>query len=309
MGWNYNKRAHAHNYFAPFIYHIVFRKREGFPCFGTVEGDARIPFGTPGCAFINENDFGHTISKSIIGLPKKYPIIQIYQHKVMPDHVHILLRVLDWSKYHLDFYMEELDGYIAGRFSKITGEIITRDDIFEEGYCDKPLLLARNLNTQFEYIRLNPHRLAMRIQYPGFFKRKRDLDINGKKYEAYGNLFLFRNPDKMAVKISRKYTQQQIDRLWNDWLVNAQKGSVMVSPFISKKEKSIRKELEERDSRIILITHEAFPEIYKPARHDFDLCSSGRLLIISLGLPPKTPLTREICIQMNNLAREIAESL
>ena len=77
MAARYNKRAFKHNYYAPFIYHIILSKNKAFPAFGRLIGDAKIPYGTPGCAGIEENAFGHIISKSIIGIPRKYPIIQI----------------------------------------------------------------------------------------------------------------------------------------------------------------------------------------------------------------------------------------
>ena len=81
----------------------------------------------------------------------------------------------------------------------------------------------------------------------------------------------------------------------------------MVSPFISSKEKEIRQMIEQEDGKIILITHEVFPERFKPSAHNFELCSKGRLLIITLGYPLKTNLTRKICNEMNELALEIAE--
>lgn len=69
--------------------------------------------------------------------------------------------------------------------------------------------------------------------------------------------------------------------------------------------KALRREVEAIGGDIILITHEAFPERFKPAKHDFDLCSAGRLLIVALGRPPATPLSREICLAMNALASDI----
>ena len=307
MAGRYNKRAFAHNYYAPFIYHIILSKKISFPTFGSIIGNAKIPFGEPGCAEIDENEFGHIISKSIIGLPKKYSIIQIYQYKVMPDHVHILLCVKDWSNYHLDFYIKELTEFIAKHCSKVIGHQLRDSDIFEEGYCDKPLLLGISLNGWYKYIKMNPHRLAMRIQFPDFFSRKRNLRIGNREYEAYGNLFLISNPDKTAVKISRRFSSLQKSELRTKWETDALKGVVMVSPFISNEEKQIREIIEQNRGKIILITHEAFPERFKPAAHNFELCSDGRLLIISMGYPAKTALTREICNEMNKLALEITE--
>ena len=58
----------------------------------------------------------------------------------------------------------------------------------------------------------------------------------------------------------------------------------------------------------ILITHEAFTDRFKPAAHDFELCAAGSLLIISLGLPAGTTLSRSHCLAMNALAEAIAEA-
>lgn len=302
----YHKRAHAHNYRAPFIYHIILKKEDNFKKFGSVRGDARISPGLPGCAFIEESDLGKVIAKSIIAIQRQFPILQVYQFIVMPDHVHILLRVKEWSGKHLDFYIESLVSNISDNYSHLIGTPTSTEDIFQPGYCDKPLLLKRSLNGLFRYIRENPHRLAMRQQFPHFFQRIRKLSIGEKEYEAYGNFFLFRNPDKEAVKISRKFTIEEKEQKKSVWLSAAYKGTVLVSPFISPFEKAIRIEAEVLGAKIILITHEAFTERYKPAAHDFLLCSEGRLLIISLGLPAGTPLSRDHCLQMNTLAETIA---
>ena len=225
----------------------------------------------------------------------------------MPDHVHILLRVLHRSEMHLGFYITKLKGKIREEYCQLKEREYTSDEIFKPNYCDKPLTRRRSLDGLFRYIRLNPHRLAMRRQYPEFFQCVRRLKIGEQEYEAYGNLFLFRNPDKSAVKISRSFTEEEKAKKKADWLEDVATGTVLVSSFISKEEKAIRAEAEALGALIILITHEAFPERFKPSAHDFALCSSGRLLIISLGLPAKTDLTRNICQRMNALAEEVAK--
>ncbi len=303
----YHKRAFAHNYHAPFIYHIILKKKKGFENFGVVRGNARIPYGSPGCAYIEESKIGKIIAREILKIQRIFPILQVYQFKVMPDHVHILLNVKEWSQYHLDFYIESLYDNIAEAYSKAIGRHVSSAMIFQTGYCDKPLLRKRSLDSLFRYIRENPHRLAMRRQFPQFFQHVRMLQIGDHEYEAYGNLFLFRNPDKEAVKISRSFTPKEKLQKKAEWLSEGVKGTVLVSPFISPAEKSIRSEAEAIGAKIILIIHEAFPDRYKLASHDFTLCSEGRLLIISLGLPIKTELTRSICERMNALAKAVAE--
>ncbi|MDE5870223.1 MAG: transposase [Muribaculaceae bacterium] len=269
--------------------------------------------------------------------------MKVLQFCVMPDHIHLLLQVLFHSDKHLDFYINTLKENIAAKYSYIRKNTFSRaeiasdrknfskaeitsdsknfskgeiasdgknfsgEEIFESGYCDKPLYDDRSLDGLFQYIRHNPHRLAMRKQFPQFFQRVRKLKIGDKDYEAYGNLFLFRNPDKEAVKISRSFTSEEKSEKIDRWMHAASQGTILVSPFIGREEKQIRAEAERRGVNIILIIHEAFPERYKPAAHDFNLCTQGRLLIISLGLPIGTPLSRQHCLQMNELATMIAD--
>ena len=290
----YHKRAFAHNYHAPFIYHIILKKKDGVGNFGEVKGDARIAPGQPGCAYIERSDSGQNIARAIFRIGKQFPILQIYQYMIMPDHVHLLLRVRDWSDHHLDYYID--------CFVNESGV-----ESFQPGYCDKPLLLRRSLSGLYRYIRENPHRLAMRKQFPQFFQRVRNLRIGDRDYEAYGNLFMFRNPDKEAVKINRRFSPEEKRLKRESWLSAAAKGSILVSPFISAEEKAIRAEAESIGAKIILIIHEAFTERYKPSAHDFDLCTRGRLLIISLGLPASTTLSRPLCLRMNSLAEAITK--
>lgn len=303
---SYHRRSFSHNYFAPFIYHIILNKAEDCEPFGTLTGDARIAPGNPGCASIKETELGKTISKGILHLHYEIPVIKLLQFCVMPDHVHLLIQVLCTTDKHLDFYIDALRNRIATRYSLLRGMTINDQDIFLPGYCDKPLYDKRSLDGLFRYIRENPHRLAMRRQYPQFFRRVRELKIGERGFEAYGNLFLLRNPDKAAVKISRSFSPAEKADKRAAWVSAASKGTVLVSPFISGDEKAIRAEAEQAGAAIILITGPAFVTRYKPAQHDFDLCCRGRLLIISLGLPASTPLSRALCLEMNTLASEIA---
>lgn len=233
---SYHRRAFAHNYYAPFIYHVILKKEEKCTIFGSICGDARIAPGKQGCAGIKESELGIIIAKSILHLPYQFPVIKVHQFCVMPDHVHILLQVLFKSENHLDFYIDALRIRIASKYSEKMGKNISDEAIFQPGYCDKPLYDNRSLDGLFQYIRHNPHRLAMRHQFPHFFQRVRKLKIGSKEYEA-------------------------------------------------------------------------FSELFKPSAHDFELCSQGRLLIISLGLPVATSLTREQCLKMNSLAQLLCQIL
>lgn len=306
----YTRRNRSHDYYAPATYHIILKKAPACVSFGELAGDPRRRPGQPGCARIDRSPLGKIIHKEIYDMPKYHPILQIYQYMVMPDHVHILLRVKERSEKHLGYYISNLKAAITKKWRNYNdGAPIPA--IFADNYTDREIYRDRSLDVIFRYIRENPHRLAVRKMYPDFFKRVRNLRIGGKECQAYGNLFLLRNPFKSQVVIHRSNTEQENERLFNDWIENADKEGVLVSPFISPKEKAVRKAAEERGARIILIKNEPFGEKYKPADHDFRLCEEGRLLIIA----PKEStegesgtLSRAACLAMNRLALEICNN-
>ena len=303
---SYTRRKKNHDYYGAGIYHIILKKREGAPVFSKIVGDARIAPGSPGCADAEWSLLGKIIANSLYRFHYRFRIIDIYSYCVMPDHVHILLRKSKKDEHHLGYFISHLKGLIAKEYGKKIREELSSDSIFQENYTDKIIFPWRSLDEIRTYIRENPHRLAMRQQYPEFFRRVRRLRIGERDYEAYGNLFLIRNPEKEAVKISRKFSDEERKTRREFWLEGAEDGSVLVSPFISPAEKAIRQEIEALGAPVILIVHEIFGERFKPSAHDFELCSKGRLLIISLGEPKKTELTRELCLRMNALAEEIA---
>ena len=303
---SYHRRSFKHNYYNPFIYHIILKKQKQCEHFGKIKGDARLSPGSEGCAEIEESNLGKIIAKEIIHLKFQFPIIKLHQFKVMPDHIHILLQLLWRSDHHLEFYIDQLRINIARKYSRLKGDEINEEEIFEPGFCDKPLYEDRSLSDWYVYIRENPHRLAMRKQYPQFFSRNRHLKIGAKVYESYGNLFLLRNPDKIAVKMSSRFSKEIIEEKIKNYKFLIETGTILVSPFIHPLEKAIKSYAEETERNLILIQHQEFGERFKPARHDFILCSEGHLLIISLGYPEGTILSRKICEEMNQLALQIA---
>lgn len=84
---------------------------------------------------------------------------------------------------------------------------------------------------------------------------------------------------------------------------------MLVSPFISPHEKKYRDLAIENDANIILLQNNGFPERYKPAGGNFDLCAKGKLLIIApRGYNQrKRDISRKEALFLNHLARQIAD--
>ncbi|MDE6533484.1 MAG: transposase [Muribaculaceae bacterium] len=303
----YTRRSRSHDYYAPATYHIILKKREECEPFGSVAGDPRCRPGSPGCARIDRSPLGKIIHREVYELQRRYPKLQIYQYMVMPDHVHILLRVKVRITTHPGHYIKSLKDTVNAKWCLFSGIPSDVPVVFKGNYTDRIIYNDRDLDMIFRYIRENPHRLAVRKMCPEFFRRMRRLWIEYREWEAYGNVFLLRNPFKEQVVVHRKDSEADFDCNMGACLENVEDGGVSVSPFISPREKRIRSAVEEKGGRVILITNEPFGTRYKPAEHDFRLCEEGRLLIIAPVEPFGIELDRATCLKMNGAAKAICD--
>lgn len=250
------------------------------------------------------NPIGSIIEKHIRRLPELNPSLRPLQYCVMPDHVHLLLFVTSPIDLPVGNYIGKLKNAILQEYRLLSK---TEALIFDHDFYDCILHRGRSLDTLYKYIRDNPRRLAVRHAHLEFFRCVNELKIGERTYQAYGNFQLLDNPFKEQVIVHRADTPETRRHNRELWLYTAANGGVLVSPFISPDEKVIRAEAEESGGRIILIINRPIDSRYKPIGHDFDLCESGRLLIISANLDDN--LNRSACLTMNSLAEEICKEI
>lgn len=62
---------------------------------------------------------------------------------------------------------------------------------------------------------------------------------------------------------------------------------------------------------LIVLLANGFPPLYKPAGRYFDACAAGRLLMVApfAYQRRRTPVTREQCLELNDWAKTIADTL
>lgn len=291
-----NYRAKWHDYRARCIYHLTLMKSPESPYFGKLAGDCKIPIGQLGSPYVIASPLGAAIKQTLRSLRTIHPALRLYQYALMPDHLHLLLSV--------EAELDEILGRKIAIFKQQVNSATGLTSVFEPGFNDQILKPDRNLNVIFDYIRANPYRLAVRLQNPEFFRRNVALVINGISCKAYGNTQLLNNPFIEQVVVHRADNDSTFNSNKERWLHTAANGGVLVSPFISKREKEIRDGAEELGGRFILITERPYSDREKPTGRDFELCTQGRLLIIS----PAQPLTfgRAACLRMNSLAQAIS---
>lgn len=293
-------RSINHDYRSRCIYHITLKKAPGIPPFGTLCGEV------PDVS-ITRSKLGCIIERHIRNINRLNSLIRVLQYIIMPDHIHMLIFVTSPVDLPIGNYIGKFKVMVFHEYSNITGQ---KTSVFEDDFHDCILHAGRSLDTIFKYIRSNPYRLAVRRQFPDYFKRINNLIIGNRTYQSYGNQFLIKNPFKEQVVVHHSDSLQEHALHRTRWLHIAANGGVLVSPFISQPEKKIRHEAEALKGNIILITHLPFKEFYKPDRHEFELCTEGRLLIIApVEKPANTHLSRETCINMNKLANEIVSML
>ena len=186
---------------------------------------------------------------------------------------------------------------------------MTGKGLFEPGYNDKILLHEGQLKGWMKYLDDNPRRLMVKRLNPELFTVMQDKMVAGRRCQMVGNCFLLDIPDKVAVIVHRRYSEEDLCRLRKEWLACGERGGVLVSAAISIKEKEVLREAMNRGYRIVLLRENGFPKLYKPCGESFDACSEGLLLQISpweYHMEKKT-ITREECLELNEMAEKIAE--
>ena len=186
---------------------------------------------------------------------------------------------------------------------------MTGKGLFELGYNDKLLLHEGQLKRWKKYLDDNPRRLMVKRMNPELFTVMLNKVVAGRRCQMVGNCFLLDIPDKVAVIVHRRYSEEDLCRLRKEWLACGERGGVLVSAAISLKEKEVLREAMNRGYRIVLLRENGFPRLYKPCGESFDACSEGLLLQISpweYHMEKKT-ITREECLELNEMVERIAE--
>lgn len=180
--------------------------------------------------------------------------------------------------------------------------------VFQDGYNDRIVFRRGMLDTFLNYVTDNPRRLLLRQMYPQFFRKVCRLRIGERIFDAYGNLDLLYEPMKSPLIVSSRYSKEERTNYEREWEETARCGGVLVSPFISEAEKNLRNDQIKEGASAIHIVDFPFGERYKPSGKMFDLCASGRLLLLSENCIQTTDKTmkRHRALHMNDAARWLA---
>lgn len=194
-----------------------------------------------------------------------------------------------------------------------------------------------HLQIMMNYVHENPCRLALKRLHPDSFRVTRGVTIGGTTYDAVGNLLLLYTRHSQTIHVHKELVwlaegksdsgcmaraqrdaeaagyrgdTQPLRDYMNGCVLEARKGVVSVSPFVSPHEQKIRDVLIREGHPIIYLTDNGFPEYYKPGDPWTRAVAAGQVLVLAPTIyDPQHKLLRSQCRLLNGQAEAIVASL
>lgn len=292
-GWDYRGRA---------IYHFTLPVEARFPLFGVLEGVSAEK------AFVKLNPFGRQVCRMLGGLAQFYEkkgyALKVLTQMVMPDHVHLVIQVLEplpqsigavvrgFKSACTKVYKEEYlcsgenaakvhgEGAFAGgeNAAKVHGEgenalvhfariFAGRGSIWQKDpahYHERILHAPGQLRRMIDYVKDNPRRLWLKTRNPDLFRLHRHTEVNGLSFTSMGNHFLLDWPDRQAVEVSRSAVGDKVEERLRTVLAAAHNGAVTYTAAISKGEQHIARILREQGYPLVVLLNDGFPKEGSP---------------------------------------------
>lgn len=294
------QRARWHDYRSRCIYMITLTLRKGAPHLARLVSSP-VPHS-------ESTAFGDVLDSAFSDVFCSWPLTSIIERCLMPDHAHYIIFVKERLPKPLGSYIGRVKGAATSEWRKMTN--IPDAAFFEPDYNDRIVFQVGRLQTLIDYVRDNPRRAIIKRESPELFAVNRNINIGGESFDACGNIYLLFESHYEPVAVHRAWSVDELMRATDRWRSCARDGGVLVSPFISTEEKKILNEAAELGGRAILLINSPMGERYKPNGRYFDLCSSGRLLILQpAAIAGGAKITRSEALRLNATAERLCRLL
>lgn len=300
------------------IYHVTLVVPSREPLLGKLN----IPDNDPKQAWVALSDLGTRVKTCVDDIPSHHPEVRILQLRMMPDHIHVILYVTRTMPVGIKSVVRGFWQGVkrVGRESttSINSNTIRDNErcypIFTEMPFIRPMSHKGQLKTMIRYVQMNPQRLATKRLTPDLFWVQDGIEIAGRTYKGVGCADLLQRVRYMPVHVRSTMVEEakhgddkRLRDYMNGCVLAARKGAVMVSPFISEQEKAVMEVLLKEGLPFIYIADNGFRDYYKPQDSLFDAVARKQVLILSPWEydPKMTRVSRDRCVQMNQMAEEI----
>ena len=335
-------RLRGFDYKRPYFYMVTLKRVAGLTALSRIVGDVEK-------YYLEANH----ITRHFVDVIKNfhntwYCIEPITCFSIMPDHIHLLIKIRDIEKrvglaVIVRMLMRELEkcwgrllagqqgdalaggavarktlsaepvGGAAERNTLRSGAIVRSDGqhLFEFHWHDWIVKKDGQLAAFTRYIRENPERAWLRQQNRRYFGAVRKVSFLGREWFAYGNLAILDLPILVAVKGHRATKPGSAE--WNS-LVEAclriGPGGAGVGTFMSPLEKECGNAIAASGGRWVVLLPEGFHDRWHPPREKERFCAEGRMLFLSLySAMDRTPTKQELYHRCHEMGDIVVEGL
>ena len=295
-------RLPGFDYSTPYFYMVTIRRNDGYPALSRVCGDAA-------SHYLEGNWITRLFVDIIMSFHETWYCIEpIRCFSIMPDHIHLLIKIRDIEKRvslavivrvlarALEKGYFALAGASAGRTPTAAKEAAIgaggrsgadarsgEQHLFAFDWHDWIVKADGQLPAFTRYIRENPERSWRRQSHREYFQRVNEVSFLGRKWYGYGNVEILKSPILEPMRYSRKLAEG--GKEWNAAVARAGRigpGGAGVGTFMSPCEKACGHALGQAGGRWVVLSPEGFGERWHPGRQYERFCAEGRMLFLSL---------------------------
>ena len=315
------KRLTGFDYSRPMFYMVTIKCRAGVQALSEIVA--------PGTCQMN------AITRAMVNCIRNFhlgceAIAPIECFSIMPDHIHLLIRIVDRRKtlrktgasplgtaplriLRLETIVDLLMQALEGRYREVTG---LHEQAFEASWHDWIVSAEGQLAAFTRYIRENPRREFLRETNRRYFTSVRRVSFAGREWFAYGNAALLDLPIIEPFRCSRKWEKDGAE--WREAVGRAERlgpGGAGCGTFMSPCEKVCGNAIYQAGGALIVLSPEGFAPRWHPPRNKEALCAKGRMLFLSLWEPcaarPDNATLYKRCHEMGDIllgARRLGRS-
>ena len=291
------KRLTGFDYSRPMFYMVTIKCRAGVQALCEIVAPGKCQMNAITRAMVN------CIRNFHLGCEQIAPIECF---SIMPDHIHLLIRIVERSKtlkdgsadtaasasrksnapirlLRLETIVDLLMQALEGRYREVTGLC---EPAFEASWHDWIVIAEGQLAAFTRYIRENPRRAFLREENRRYFTSVRRVSFAGREWFAYGNAAILELPVIEPFRCSRKWEENGAE--WREAVGRAERlgpGGAGCGTFMSPCEKACGNAIYQAGGALIVLSPEGFAPRWHPPRNKEALCAKGRMLFLSLWEP------------------------
>ena len=289
---SYYRRFHGYDY------------SRGVALFVTIATEPRKAFfGRVENASVILSEFGKAVLEAMRAIPGMNQGISLFEHVLMPDHLHMNLRIAPGLPEPLRFF-----GAAIRRFKTFTTTLARRsfgiERLWQQGCHDRICASRRFIDATSRYIRYNPLKHELMYNQPEFMRVSEPLDTprldSDDFWRGMGNVSLLSPETKLlALRVSRKVRAGDLPRVVARMEDAVRAGFVIISGFISPGEIAVRDMLiTNRKARFVHILPSCMDLRHRPDSRYLEPLAQGRFLEIAEGNDERD-FARDACLSLN----------